>query len=224
MRLCALLSSGKDSVLAADLVREQGHELACALTMLSENPFSYMFHTPNARLASLQAEAMGVPIILQPTKGEEEKELEDLDAGLLRAVNEFKAQGVVSGALKSWYQRYRIDKACMKYALGVYAPLWKMDEAKEAELLLSRGYKIVFSAVAAEGLDEGWLGKPFDRAAVERLRSLGVSLVGEGGEFETLVLDCPMFMKRLRIARSHAVKEGVSTARLVVDEALLEKK
>jgi asparagine synthase (glutamine-hydrolysing) len=167
---------------------------------------------------------MGVPIILQPTKGEEEKELEDLDAGLLRAVNEFKAQGVVSGALKSQYQRYRIDKACMKYALGVYAPLWKMDEAKEAELLISRGYKIVFSAVAAEGLDESWLGKPFDRAAVERLRSLGVSLVGEGGEFETLVLDCPMFKKRLHIVRSHAVKEGANTARLVVDEAALEKK
>ncbi len=224
MRICVLLSSGKDSVLAADMVREQGHELVCALTMVSDNRHSYMFHTPNVLLAKMQAEAMGLPIIVQPTKGEKELELGDLDRGLRKALDDYGAQGVVSGALKSWYQRYRIDKCCMKYALGVYAPLWQMDEKAELGLLLQKGYKIIFSSVAADGLDESWLGKPLDKEAAKKLLAMDLSPVGEGGEFESLVLDCPLFRKRLHIAKSHIEKEGSNTSRLVVDEAVLEEK
>ncbi len=224
MKLCVLLSSGKDSVLAADLVCEQGHELVCALTLVSENPHSYMFHTPNVRLAEMQADAMGLPIILQPTKGEKEAELADLDTGLRKALDDYGAQGVVSGALKSEYQSQRIGKCCKKHALGVYAPLWQMDEGAELNLLLERGYKVIFSSVAADGLDESWLGKPLDKAAAAKLLSMDLSPVGEGGEFESLVLDCPLFSRRLRIVTSHIEKEGSNTSRLVVDEAVLEDK
>ena len=64
--------------------------------MKSKNPNSYMFHTPAIDLAYLQAEAMGLPIIVKETAGEKELELEDLEEVLLEAKEKYKIDGVVT--------------------------------------------------------------------------------------------------------------------------------
>jgi uncharacterized protein (TIGR00290 family) len=57
--------------------------------------------------------------------------------------------------------------------------------------MLEAGFEITIVRVAARGLDRSWLGRTLDEAAVEELQRLneeyGVHILGEGGEFETLV-------------------------------------
>src|SRR3990167_7694576 len=99
--LAALVSSGKDSLFALYIMMQKGYPVKCLITLKSANPDSYMFHTPTVDLVKLQAKSIGLPLIVQKTKGEKEKELKDLEIALLMAKKKFKVQGIITGALFS---------------------------------------------------------------------------------------------------------------------------
>ena len=61
MKVASLFSGGKDSVYSAYLAKKEGHELACLISMFSENKESYMFHTPSIEKTQKQAEVMNLP-------------------------------------------------------------------------------------------------------------------------------------------------------------------
>ncbi|WP_456487263.1 diphthine--ammonia ligase [Candidatus Alkanophaga liquidiphilum] len=226
MRLGALFSSGKDSTLALyEAMRRRGYEIKCLITVESENPYSFMFHTPNVHLTRLQAEAMRLPLVVRATVGREEEELEDLRDAVRAAVENFGIEGVVAGAVLSSYQRKRIEEICEELSLEAVLPLWGRDQKELLATLLDEGFEVIFTAVAAYGFDKSWLGARLDEERVRRLLALnakyGVSIVGEGGEFETLVLDAPPFEKRLKILEFEILEEGAHAARLVVKKATL---
>jgi len=95
MKLGVLFSGGKDSVYACRRAMEK-NEVACLITLVSENLDSYMFHTPNIRHAKMQAEALGIPQLARPTRGEKEAELADLEAAISEAKERFGLQGIVT--------------------------------------------------------------------------------------------------------------------------------
>jgi len=193
MRLAAFVSGGKDSLYAAYLAKKQGHELKYLVAFISENQHSYMFHTPNIHLVKNIAECMGIPLIEVPTKGEKEQELEDVKAVLKNLGAQI--DGVVCGAIASTYQMKRIESIASDLGLACVAPLWNRPQEEVAKEEINN-VDAVFVHVAAGGfLDESWLGRKFDNAALEELMKKRVSPVGEGGEFETLVLDCPLYEK-----------------------------
>jgi diphthine-ammonia ligase len=74
MKLGVLFSGGKDSCYALFKAGKE-HEIVCLITMASDNPDSYMFHTPNIEMTKLQSEALDIPLISGRTKGEKEEEL-----------------------------------------------------------------------------------------------------------------------------------------------------
>ena len=113
MRLGLLFSGGKDSVYA--LARASlHHEITCLVTLRSENTESYMFHTPNIHITSLQAEALGIPLVEWDTSGEKERELDDLAVAMGVARDRFGIGGIVTGAIESVYQSSRIQRICHK--------------------------------------------------------------------------------------------------------------
>ena len=58
----------------------------------------------------------------------------------------------------------------------------------------------------AEGLGQEWLGREIDMEAVRELRLLrekyGISVMGEGGEYESLTIDSPLHSAPLEILSS----------------------
>ena len=226
VRLGALVSGGKDSLYAAYIMAQQNYDISCLIRLESSNPHSYMFHTPNIHLVELQAEAMGVPLVSQKTTGEKEKELKDLERALVQAKKQYHIEGVVSGALYSQYQRERIEKVAEKLGLKVFAPLWHKDQEQELRELLALGFSFIFSSVAAEGLDKSWLGRVLTEKDVEKLvvlqKKVGLNPGGEGGEYESLVLDCPLFQKKIKILSSKITVESECSAFLQVTDACLE--
>lgn len=209
MRLAALLSGGKDSLYAAYLAEKQGHEIKTIISIKSDNPESYMFHVPNVDLVKVQAEAMNIPLITKRTKGEKEKELDDLSAVIREVKEKHKIEGIVTGALASSYQKARIDNICKESGLQPMAPLWHADQEKYLHDLLRDGFSAVIVAVAAPPMDDKWLGRELNEDAIEDLVKLsrlhGISMVGEGGEFDTFVTDCPLFTKRIEILKTKKV-------------------
>ena len=228
VKLGVLFSSGKDSTAAAYIMKQQNYELACLIHIKSDNSDSYMFQTAGTELVEMQAEAMGLPIIIQKTKGEKEAELKDLEKSLSTAKKKYQIEGVVSGALFSTYQRDRIDKICDKLGLKIFSPLWHKPQDKHMRDLLEKGFEIVLTAVAAEELDKSWLGKKIDQKDLEKLQKLnqklGLNIAGEGGEFESSVLDCPLFTKKIVLKKTEIIEENKNRAHLVIKKARLVSK
>ncbi|MFP4567348.1 MAG: diphthine--ammonia ligase [Candidatus Woesearchaeota archaeon] len=228
VRLGALWSTGKDGCLAVQVLLEQNYTLACLITINPKSNDSYMYHGPNTNLAKLHAIACNKPLVLQESDDVEEVELSDLVVALKRAIDEHHIEGVVSGALFSNYQRKRIEKICDEIGLKVFTPLWHMDQLKELEILDVKKIDFCLVKVAAEGLDKSWLGRVLTKNDFERLkelhRSIGLNPAGEGGEFESLVLDAPFFEKRLSLDKIRIEEDGEFCATLFVDEASLVDK
>lgn len=201
MRSAVLYSGGKDSTMALYHALQES-EVRFLVSMVSDNPESHMYHVPNIKLTSLLAEALGIPLIESRTEGVEEKEVEDL-AEILSMLKERGVDAVYSGALYSEYQRSRIDEVCRRLGLKSVAPLWHRDPIDYMKEVVDLGFRVIVTAVAAEGLDESWLGRIVDRRMISELADLseryGINPAFEGGEAETLVLDGPIFKKRLEI-------------------------
>lgn len=221
MRVAALFSGGKDSTYAARVAQQRSWTVDPLVVLRPEDPESRLYHTPNLDLTRLQAEAMGLPLRETPAGEGEEAELE----ALRRALEPLHVDGVVVGAIASDYQHRRVNRVGQGLGLRVFAPLWRQDPRELVREYGRAGMRVVFSSVAAAGLDESWLGRPWDDAAVADLLRLqeshGVHPCGEGGEFETLVLDAPWFRKALEVQAAEPVWTGssgvwrVTRARLV---------
>jgi ABC transporter with metal-binding/Fe-S-binding domain ATP-binding protein len=206
MRCGVLFSGGKDSTYAAYLAKKKGYDIGCLISIFSENPESYMFHTPSVSKVEKQAEVMEIPLITQKTKGIKESELGDLEKALQIAKNRYKIGVVVTGAVESVYQKSRIEKICDNLGLKCFNPLWKMDQIDLLKDLIINDFTVVIVGVFAFPLDSSWLGRVIDEGFVEEVSVLyekyDVNPAGEGGEFETFVLDCPLFSRGLNILSS----------------------
>ncbi len=226
LRLGILLSGGKDSLYASYIMAQQNYDLTCAITLKSKNEESYMFHTPNIHMVHLQTEAMGIPLISQQTKGDKEKELKDLKKALELAQKKYHIEGIVSGALYSEYQRERIEKVAEKLGLKVFAPLWHKDQAQELQELEKLGFSFMLSSVAAEGLDKSWLGRVLEKKDMEKLILLaqqkGLNPAFEGGEAESLVVNCPLFKKKIIVDKGVIIMENSCTGIYKITKAHLE--
>jgi len=228
MKLGVLYSSGKDSNYALYLMQKQGHDILCLITIKSKNPDSFMFHTPNIEMTKLQSKSLNIPLVEQMTDGEEGHELKDLERGLKRAKEEYPIEGVVTGALFSDYQRTRIEDVCKKLGLKVFSPLWHKDQETEMREVIGAGFKFIITKIAADGLDESWLGKIITHEDVDKLvrlnKKLGFNIALEGGEAESLVIDAPMFEYEIIIKRAKTVMEDDCTGVYEITQTELKAK
>jgi diphthine-ammonia ligase len=221
MKLGVLFSGGKDSMFAAYLAKMEGYELACLISIFSENKESFMFHTPSISKVGRQAEVMNLPIIVEKTKGEKEIELKDLKRAIKSAKEKYGVEGILTGAVESVYQASRIQKICDELDLECFNPLWQKPEQEILEDLIKNRFKVIITGIFSEGLYQSMLGKVLDREFIDRIKEankkFGVHLAGEGGEFETFVLDCPLFKHKLKVKDYKITKEGTHSWRAEIE-------
>ncbi|NOZ88478.1 MAG: diphthine--ammonia ligase [Crenarchaeota archaeon] len=221
--VCTLYSGGKDSNYALHWAVLHGFRVCCLGVVAPRGWESTLFHYPAVELTALQAEALGLPRLLV-SEEEAGGEIEALIA-LLRRCRSRGAEGVVSGALLSDYQRLRFAAAAEEVGLRSYTPLWRKNQEEYMRSLVREGFRVMVVSVQAYGLPRGLAGRVLDEGLVEeiirRARRYGFNPAFEGGEAETLVLDAPLFRSRLEVrgeaktlAPYHEVYE-IREARLV---------
>jgi len=225
MKVAILASGGKDSTYAAWWAGLQGWEVVSLVTVLVRGEDSMMFQLQNSWIAGLQAYSIGTSWKPVFSDGEEEKEIVDLEMALCGNGNvtlsienvwpkgveipkdleihkgPLEIDGLVVGALRSDYQKTRIERMCERLGIRSFCPLWHKDQFEHMESLVEHGFEVVFTSVSTEGMDERWIGSKLDEDALNELkeasREFRFNLDGEGGEFETIVTDAPHMKRKI---------------------------
>lgn len=212
MKLCILFTGGKDSVMTLWRAKKE-HEVTVLLSMIPESDESYMYHVPNIRLTEHAAEALGIPIVIEETSGRPPQENADLLEALKRIKGEYGIECVAAGAVRSNYQMGIVSDICRRLGLATYTPYWQKDHGELIKEAIDAGFEIIITGVAAAGLDDSWLGRKLDHKALGELIALGkrygLDVGGEGGEYETLVVDGPVYERRIDITEAVKKWDGV---------------
>ena len=197
MKVAALFSGGKDSVFSIYIAKQWGWDISHLVTVYPENKDSWMFHSINIHLTEKLSEAINIPLIRKQTKGKKEEELNDLK----EILKDLDINGVISGAIASEYQRTRIEKICHEIGIKSFTPIWHKNQELVLREQINAGFEIIIVGVFAYGFDETWLGKTINGKTINDIQQLkkkySINTAGEGGEFETLTLNGPMFRKKL---------------------------
>ncbi len=221
MKLGILFSGGKDSAYSAWLAKKFEHELTCLISIFSKNPESYMFHTPSIKQVKKQARAMEIPLIIQETSGEKEAELKELEKAIEKAKQKYKIQGIAAGTIQSVYQASRIQKICDKLNLECFNPLWQKNEEEYLNELIQNNFKTILTGVFAFPLNESWLGKEINEKFIQEIKKLNekykIHLAGEGGEYETFVINCPLFKKSLAVIDKKISSTGENSWKMEIE-------
>jgi len=226
IKTAVLFSGGKDSCMAL-YIAMQSTKVECLITLVSENPASYMFHTPNIHIAETQAKAIGLPIIERKTKGQKESELNDLEDAIKTAVKKYKIEGIVTGALASVYQSSRIQRICDKLNLVCLNPLWQKDQVELLKEIVEQKFEVIVIGTFAEGLEK-FIGRKIDASFIKDIQKVQekykINPAGEGGEIETLTLDAPFFKQCLKIEKSRIQTDKTGGQVLIIEKISISNK
>ncbi|KAI9207435.1 uncharacterized protein BJ171DRAFT_492743 [Polychytrium aggregatum] len=226
MKVVALVSGGKDSCFNMMHCVANGHEIVALANLLppehkgKDELDSFMFQTVGHDAIGLYADCMGLPMFRKEIKRSsvvqdanyvpnDQDEVEDL----LELLSEVKSavpqvEAVAVGAILSSYQRVRVENVCQRLGLTSLAYLWRRDQAKLMEEMIESGLHAVIIKVAAMGLSEKHLGQSLQQIHPHLVRMnqlYDCHICGEGGEYETLTLDCPLFKKRIVLDSTEVV-------------------
>jgi len=229
VKLAALYSGGKDSTFAISCAQDLGHRVACLITMHPIADDSALFHYPNSWVTEYLADAMQIPLMgFQASGRSKEDEMKALEEAIVQVKSLYEIDGIVYGGISSNYQKQAFEQVCVRQRIAAVAPLWNSEPERYVTELVKRGFRIIIAGVSTMGLDKGWLGRELDKEAIDKLMSVskkcGFNLTFEGGEAETLVIDCPLYQKKLQINTAAAYWDGQRGIFEIQDVALIEKK
>ncbi|VVT56772.1 uncharacterized protein SAPINGB_P005259 [Magnusiomyces paraingens] len=205
----------------------------------SDEMDSFMYQTVGHSAVERYSECLDIPLYRQPITGttvvtsleyrpilvgdeadvanttpaptDETEDLYNLLKTVLRSHPEIK--GVSVGAILSRYQRVRVENVCSRLGLTCLAFLWERVQAELLDEIIASGTDARLIKVAAYGLSKEDLGKSLEqlRPKLARLNAeVGLHLCGEGGEYETLVFDSPLFKRALVAGSAKVIEHSAS--------------
>ena len=212
LNLAALFSGGKDSTFSIYEAKKNGFNVNCLITIRPNSDESYLFHYPNIWISKFYSEILDIPLIeIDSNSNDLSNELLSLSNAIKIAKEKFQINGIVHGGISSNFQLKNFKKICSLHDIQIYSPLWNVNEYDYMKDLINI-FRIKIVSVSAMGLDSNWLGKCIDKNNFGLLSKLskknGFNIAFEGGEAETLVIDCPLFKRRLEILDSKTTWDG----------------
>ena len=222
MKVAVLASGGKDSTFSL-WISQQQYEVTSLITVLSEED-SMLYQHQSEKFAFAYAEATGFPLKIVRCLGPEEEII-----SLISILKTLEVEAFVIGGLLSEYQRTKFNIVGIEAGIPCYAPLWRKDQRMLLTEIVNHGFEFILCKVAAYGFKKADLAKKVDMAMVQRLAELaqknGVSVGGEGGEYESLVTDAPFFTRRIVLEGIEVVFDNIrSTGKVIVRNVRTEKK
>lgn len=214
MNFVLSFSGGKDSVLALHELVAAGHVPVALMAVVREEAGRTWTHGIDFTLLAAMAEALDVPL-LRCAAGAETYNA-DVERTLL-AAGAMGAEACAFGDIDLIEHRAWDEERCAAVGLAPLLPLWGRDREENVRRAVELGYVCVIKCVRSGVLPPSLLGRPLSEEVLDEMRSYGVDLCGEGGEYHTIVVDGPLFRRPVPLEnRGTIVQEYITAADLVL--------
>ncbi len=194
-------SGGKDCCLALYRALKEGLDVRVLANTITEDGTRSKSHGVSAAILRDQAETLGIPIRQQPTGDDNYR---DRFVAMLKDFRKEGIEGGVFGDIDFNPHREWIEGVCAETGMKLFMPLWLEKQEALMEEFIDAGFVTVIVAVKKGILGTEFLGRTIDRAFLQDIRkaSDNITPCGEAGEYHSLVIDGPVFKKKLVITRS----------------------
>jgi len=220
MKVFCSWSGGKDSCLSCYRAMLEGHEVSHLFTMFATTGKYARSHRLSKELLLAQAQALEISVYHRRASWNTyEREFK-------RALAFFKGEGVQGGVFGDLYlneHRKWVETICGEPGVIPLLPLWGNEGKDILRDLIDAGFEAVVIAIRADLLDPCWLGRRIDRQFVDEMEKEGVDICGEKGEYHTLVIDGPIFSRRIRINDTKVIKRKEMSFLEILNFELEEK-
>ena len=195
-------SGGKDSCFACYLALAQGYKISHLANFISQEFNRVSFHGTEARLIQLQSQAIGIPLLQKATtwNGYEQEFKEAVKSLLPQGI-----RGIVFGDIYLQEHKDWVERVCGELGIEAIEPLWNKSTEKIFTDFIDAGFEAIIVSAKAELIDEDWIGQRVDRNFLAHLKAKNIDPCGEHGEYHTLVVNGPLFKRRIEIIESKTI-------------------
>jgi uncharacterized protein (TIGR00290 family) len=201
-------SGGKDSCFACYKAIQQGYKIEYLLNFISRESKRGCFHGLESRLLKHQADLIGIPIVQYEVSPDMQKYEEEFKAAVAQ-VRGGDINNMVFGDIYLLEHQSWIERVCKEISIKALEPLWEQDTLQIIDDFIDAGFKAVIVSCKADIMGKEYLGRYIDKDLARQLKKKGICPCGEKGEYHTIVVDGPIFKKRIEITDAEPIlKDG----------------
>ena len=198
-------SGGKDSCLACYKAILEGCNVSHLVNFISREYKRVSFHGTEAELVRLQTEAIGIALLQkETTKDGYEQEFKEA----VRSLSRNGIRGMVFGDIYLEEHKAWVERVCGELEIEAVEPLWGRNSEEVLSDFIDAGFEAVIVSAQSKFIGEEWIGRQVDKDFIEYLKDKNIDVCGENGEYHTLVINGPIFDKRIEIIESRTIKRN----------------
>ncbi len=199
-------SGGKDSCFACYRAMCGGYDISYLVNFISKEYRRVSFHGTEDKLIQLQAKALGLPVLQKETTGNGyEQEFKEA----VRSLIPNGIKGMIFGDIYLQEHKDWVERVCGELGIEAVEPLWGEEPERILLDFIDAGFEAIIVSAKADLLGKEWIGQKVDRDFFKYLKENSIDICGENGEYHTLVVDGPMFKKKIRITEKKSItREG----------------
>lgn len=227
MKVAVMYSGGKDSTMALKYALDQGWKVEALVSVKPKSTESFLYQYATVEWTKLSAEALGIPVIhVNSEKIGPEEEADELE----QVFNNLEVDAIVVGGVGLQKTQIREWKrVAKKFDIDLIVPYQSLTSEELFDKTIDSGFYIMLTDVASDGLGPEWIGKKLDKENAEEFKRLskkfGFDILGEGGYYNSLVLDGPIFSKKIQILNSKIVWDSKTfSGYMKIEDAVLINK
>ncbi|MBI2542705.1 MAG: diphthine--ammonia ligase [Candidatus Aenigmarchaeota archaeon] len=227
MKVAVMFSGGKDSTMALNYALSQGWDVETLISVKPKSTESFLYQYSTVEWTRLTSEALGIPVIHVKSEKigpkEEADELEEVFKNL-------KVDAILMGGVGLQETQIReLKRVAQKFGIDIIVPYENLTSEELFDKTINSGFDIMMTDVATDGLGPEWLGKKLDKETAGEFKKLskkfGFDVLGEGGYYNTFVVNGPKFKKKIEVISSRKIWDNkTSSGYLEIEEAKLVPK
>ena len=195
-------SGGKDSCFACYRAICKGYDISCLVNFISKEYKRVSFHGTEDRLIQLQAEALGISLLQKETTGNGyEQEFKEA----VRSLIPEGIKGMIFGDIYLQEHKDWVERVCGELGIEAVEPLWGEEPERILLDFIDAGFQAIIVSAKADLFGKEWIGRKIDRDFFKYVKENSVDICGENGEYHTLVVNGPVFKKKIRITESKSI-------------------
>ena len=212
MNVAVLYSGGKDSTFAIQRAMQKGWSIKYLISIKPTRKDCYLFHYATVEHTKELAKILNLPqVYVECTSANPIKEASIIKNIVEKNQKSMHIDAVVLGGVGLQKTQLKsIQDALLPLRVEAFASHAGEEHGVVMEQMLDNGYDMIITQVASDGLNK-WLGKRLSKENFAEFKNdatkFGFHIGGEGGYYDTLVVDAPIFTKKMDIGGIKTVME-----------------